>query len=224
MWTSFYGGLGFSSASMIDADKGKHVIGESGMEIKLPGGFTITVTKDPRTRLERPKCEECHREYGFFRKRHQCKFCGSPRCRDCIKSLPKMKILAEPANLGEGEACRVCWEKKVRPIGDVYKRFEAGAFKNVEIFPATYRGKIPLLPGSRQSEIRTFVFREKSEVETSLKFTAAVLGCDVVVDVVWGKGTDSEAGTSQGTHYFTVWGAKGVPAKLSKPSNRNIQA
>ena len=192
------------------------------MDIKLPGGFTITVSRDSRPKKEKPECGQCHKKFGFFETKHQCRFCATLRCGKCIKMIPWMEYMAKPLNIGWGKVCSVCWDKKVKPAIDVYTLTEKGGFQNVDIYPATYRGKVPLVNGSRKPEIETMWFREKSEAEKSLKFTATALKSDVVVEVVWTKGTDSESGSGKGTHYYTTWSAKGVPAALSRSSHQKV--
>lgn len=183
------------------------------MDINLPGGIKISLTRTRKPKLPKPRCGECQREFGFFERSIYCKYCGVLRCRKCTKGMPKLPLLAPPFGLGVGRACNSCYASRVKHFVELEWEFGAGEI-HVEVFPATYRGKIPLVEGSRKDKIQTKIFREKAEATQSLQFTAAFLGCDVVVEVAYDKLRDSEPGTGDGTHYFTVWKASGIPARL----------
>lgn len=158
------------------------------------------------------RCPNCSKNFGILRWRHQCVACSQTRCNSCLIQQPEFEwLVPEIRPFEAGSLCMTCHAGGPGESARHYVRCE-GASAPVEVFPATYRGKVA---DARREErgLATEWFRQRADAERQLAISAAWLGFNVVHQTQLEKDTRSEAGTSKnGTHHYTVWRANGRAA------------
>jgi len=87
----------------------------------------------------------------------------------------------------------------------------------VELFPSTFHGRVPFDYSREKRDLETDWFRDRSDAEYQLRTTARFMGFDLVYGVSQDRKTDSEPGSGQGTHYYSVFSLRGVAAHQYHP-------
>jgi hypothetical protein len=82
----------------------------------------------------------------------------------------------------EQRICNKCWNEIVTPVEDRYEHV-CQFYNKVEIFPETYRGKIPIIVGSQREPFITGWFKEKEDAQKMLKATSLYNDYDNAVDI-----------------------------------------
>jgi hypothetical protein len=83
----------------------------------------------------------------------------------------------------------------------------------LEVWPDTYRGKIPVIPGTEQPIIRSEWFKDKDDAKRQLLITAAFVYYEgnAVKNISFTRDTGSS-----GNYRYTIWRASGVPCQVRK--------
>jgi len=75
----------------------------------------------------------------------------------------------------------------------------------MKLWPNNYKGQIPVDVSKSNVKITTPYFRQRDNAVCAAQYIAYAKGFSVIYDVEYIKETDSEPGSGNGTHYFTVW-------------------
>lgn len=81
----------------------------------------------------------------------------------------------------------------------------------VQTWPATYKGRIPVVAGSEQHRVYSDWYKEKEIAKSQLLLTCVYLfdRTNAVKEIEFDRKTDSE-----GNYQFTVWRASGIPCNV----------
>lgn len=81
----------------------------------------------------------------------------------------------------------------------------------VQSWPATYKGRIPVIEGSEKPRVHSDWFKEKEIAKGQLLLTCVYLfdRDNAVKGIEFEKRTDSE-----GNYQFTIWRASGIPCQV----------
>ncbi len=169
-------------------------------------------------------CSSCRKPFKWYRKAYRC-HCGEFFCANCLKSLPSIPwyddnpFASLSINPAKGfwisdSLCSSCWEQHAKSIAQDIENRKASASSNssfVEVFPSTYKGKIPKASESEERLIKTRYFRNRDDAEKQLCYIAAYFGYNLIYDRKWHKQTSSETSEGgKGTYYYSTWAATGV--------------
>ncbi|TSK07785.1 MAG: hypothetical protein FPO08_00280 [Geobacter sp.] len=109
---------------------------------------------------------------------------------------------------GIGYYCTAC-AGKVEEAAKLVAVAKANA--PTQTWPATYKGKVPVVPGSEQSRVHSDWQKEKESAREQLLVTSVYLfpEANAVKQIEFDKRTDST-----GNYQYTVWRASGIPCKV----------
>jgi len=154
-------------------------------------------------------CKACKKSFGIFRWRYICDYCEKTFCDDCLSKIPSMEKLHQSLQLERNTICQQCYTKRVSHIFDKYNAAIIRG-ETIDIWPITYKGKIPIIIGSEKEPLLTSWQKGKSKAMSELKTTLAYLyeDCDSVVQMEC-----KPRSASSGNYKYTEWQATGIPAK-----------
>lgn len=168
------------------------------------------------------KCFLCNTEFGFFKWKHDCEECHKTFCSSCIVKFDNKKtyswyLLDSPISkysdsiIFDSYVCKSCWNKNVSVFDKKYKH----ALDNtnlVDSFSINYKGKVPIKSNSKILNLESGWHKDRDVSLDYLKVTALTNDCNLIYNLEYFKGTDSESTghKNQGTYYYTVWKAVGT--------------
>lgn len=142
-------------------------------------------------------CHLCGRDFGLFRWRHQCSECQATICSSC-----------SPANYLNRTVCRECQSTIAASISNV-----------VVVRSGHVGGHVTV------REIGPIVTPEWTRVHNEaverLKHICVQAGGNAIVSLDILKETQSEPGSGDGTHYYSVFKATGTAVVIKKRGQRD---
>lgn len=153
-------------------------------------------------------CSNCNSEFGVFRWKHECCGCEGVFCSKCLKSFYGYKDLV--VNTSEaGDYCSNCWGQQVAPVVEKYKTSQQNA-SSVELVSVNYKGKINIDQNVQPTILKSSWYKNREDAESSLKLSAAFLGCDTVLEFALEKNSkDEPSNTGKGRYTRSIWRATG---------------
>ena len=150
----------------------------------------------------------------FFMRSPKCAICDNSMSKSDCHTIPGFDSISESerplASYRHKKACAKCKSTKID--GYIERNYQAqGRAENFQVWPDTYKGKIPVVAGSEQSSVSSDRMREKEIAKTQLIMTAAYVypECNAITGLCFSKLTGQE-----GNYKFTEWRASGVPCQV----------
>ena len=141
----------------------------------------------------------CGVDFGIFNWKYLCGKCKKHYCSNHFDEGPGDFWQEAPGYCCKGAEglCVDCTSEFNEVLDDA---------REIEVFPATYKGKKARIEKTGSHHISTGWYRNPSDVDTALSVIAAALGCNLVVEKTLQKGTGSETSDSgKGTHHYTTF-------------------
>ncbi len=144
------------------------------------------------------KCPDCYKKFGIFRWRYLCTECKRTICDDC--SYDKNN------NFLNRQICKKCFREILNKIDDIktVKSDHVGGHNIVK--------KFNLVEGTHWE-------RNPEESIKQIKYQTYKLGANAIISLKLEKDTGSEAGGGDGTHYYSIFLATGIPAIIKKKNS-----